>query len=151
MISNWNSVVQHNDIVYHLGDFALGKTRQTVDILKRLSGRIFLCIGSHDRISMHPECRKYFAAAEHNMSYRQHNYDIFLAHHCHKVWPKSHYGTWHLFGHSHGGMDKYAENEGKILDVGVDGHDFIPWHLDEITEVMKGRPLNFNDLKRRVK
>ena len=56
---------------------------------------------------------------------------------------------WHLFGHSHGGLDYYSGTEGKLLDVGVDSHDFYPWHIEDIETVMEGRPLNFNDLRRK--
>lgn len=41
LIQNWNSVVDVNDVVYHLGNFALDpKTAQ--DALMRLNGRIYL-------------------------------------------------------------------------------------------------------------
>lgn len=48
LIQNWNSVVKSDDIVYHLGDFAVG----TIDIVKhfraKLNGKIFLIKGNHD-------------------------------------------------------------------------------------------------------
>lgn len=48
LIRNWNSVVKNNDIVYHLGDFALG----TLDVVKhfrdKLNGKIYLVKGNHD-------------------------------------------------------------------------------------------------------
>lgn len=59
-----------------------------------------------------------------------------------EVWNKSHYDSWHLFGHSHGRLPAL----GKSLDVGVDGHDFAPWSWGEIKTYMAGRPHNENFL-----
>ena len=50
---NWNRVVAPGDIVYHLGDFALGPSRNYVqrvnNLLGVLNGRIYLIKGNHDR------------------------------------------------------------------------------------------------------
>ncbi len=54
-------------------------------------------------------------------------------------------GTYHLFGHSHGGMNNIAEKHGKCMDVGVDTNDFYPYSLEEIEVIMKSRPKNFNE------
>lgn len=51
MIFAWNKVVSPDDIVYHLGDFALcdkGKIRQ---ILSQLNGHKYLILGNHDHAS----------------------------------------------------------------------------------------------------
>jgi hypothetical protein len=47
------------------------------------------------------------------------------------VWNKSHYGSMHLFGHSHG---SFTVNEGtRAMDVGVDtSKDYTPFSLDEV-------------------
>lgn len=48
IIERWNSVVQPNDTVYHLGDMALGEIDAAVPLIKRLNGKIKLAIGNHD-------------------------------------------------------------------------------------------------------
>ena len=48
IISNWNSCVGVNDIVYHLGDFGFANGKKLADIRARLSGRIHLILGNHD-------------------------------------------------------------------------------------------------------
>ena len=48
IIERWNSLVQFNDIVYHLGDMALGDINDAVPLIKRLNGKIRLAIGNHD-------------------------------------------------------------------------------------------------------
>jgi calcineurin-like phosphoesterase family protein len=57
-----------------------------------------------------------------------------------KVWAKSHYNSWQLFGHSHGKL----EGVGKQMDIGVDTHNFYPYSLDEIRTIMKTKPDNSN-------
>ena len=48
LINQWNTVVTKDDTVYHLGNFAHDpKTAQ--DAMLRLNGKIFFCLGEHDR------------------------------------------------------------------------------------------------------
>lgn len=49
MIKNWNRVVHNNDIVYHLGDFALVPDYRARSIMRSLSGYKILILGNHDR------------------------------------------------------------------------------------------------------
>ena len=42
IISNWNRVVGHDDIVFHLGDFCLGGSAEWINVLSRLNGKILL-------------------------------------------------------------------------------------------------------------
>lgn len=48
LIQNWNSVVGKGDVVYHLGDFAMGKKDFITNIVSRLNGEIHLIKGNHD-------------------------------------------------------------------------------------------------------
>jgi calcineurin-like phosphoesterase family protein len=52
IIDKWNRVVKKNDIVYVLGDIAVGKHKYALDILKNLPGRKHLISGNHDIV--HP-------------------------------------------------------------------------------------------------
>ena len=58
---------------------------------------------------------------------------FFLSHYAHRVWDKSHYGTIHLFGHSHGGL----EDHNLSMDVGEDTNNFSPYAAEAIIEKMK--------------
>ena len=49
MIDKWNSVVEDDDIVIHLGDFSFEKA----DILKSLKGRKILVKGNHDHLPLY--------------------------------------------------------------------------------------------------
>ena len=48
LISNWNSVVKEDDIVYVLGDFFMGTLDSIEPIYNRLNGKVILIRGNHD-------------------------------------------------------------------------------------------------------
>lgn len=48
LINNWNSVVSNDDIVWHLGDFAMGSKEEITNLVNQLNGRINLIMGNHD-------------------------------------------------------------------------------------------------------
>jgi calcineurin-like phosphoesterase family protein len=49
IIENWNHFIQPGDIVFHLGDLALGKTEDTQTLIPLLNGKLYLMRGNHDR------------------------------------------------------------------------------------------------------
>ena len=136
LIANWNARVSDKDTVYHLGDFCFGDPQRYIE---RLKGTIVFVKGSHDRelekagLAKHEILDLSFQVAGRPQS-------IVLCHYCLRVWPKSHYGAWHLYGHSHGRL----EPEGKSWDAGVDVNGFRPLSLDEVVAIMATRPDNFN-------
>jgi calcineurin-like phosphoesterase family protein len=50
IVDNWNSVVTPTDVVYHLGDVAMGLSDRWDEILKSLNGYKVLIVGNHDRV-----------------------------------------------------------------------------------------------------
>lgn len=147
LIQKWNSKVKAEDTVYHLGDFALGHIEDQLRVLKRLNGNINFILGSHDKEL--PEIVEAFNKEQGVASHRILGHmttvciekvEITLCHYSMRTWPKSHYGTWHLFGHSHGKL----EGLGKSFDVGVDAWHFEPLIFSKVKEVMASRPDNFN-------
>jgi calcineurin-like phosphoesterase family protein len=68
---------------------------------------------------------------------RQH---LTLCHYCLRVWPRSHFNSWHLYGHSHGTLPPI----GKSWDAGVNTNDFTPLAFPQIQAIMKTRPDNPN-------
>lgn len=49
LIKNYNSIVEHDAIVYILGDFSFLNTESTKQILKAMKGFKYLIKGNHDR------------------------------------------------------------------------------------------------------
>ena len=58
IVKQWNSVVKPDDLVWHLGDFALGKKENVTEILPKLNGKINLVLGNHD----HQKLKFYYEA-----------------------------------------------------------------------------------------
>lgn len=50
IVDNWNNTVGPTDVVYHLGDTALGDSSRWDNIFKSLNGYKVLVVGNHDRI-----------------------------------------------------------------------------------------------------
>ena len=52
IISNWNSIVGKDDIVYNLGDFGFGSKEEIKKLRAQLHGQQFLILGNHDNHPM---------------------------------------------------------------------------------------------------
>ena len=135
LIRRHNEVVGAEDIVVHAGDFALGSPSKAQAYAGRLKGRHIFLRGSHDRWLLEPSMQIWECSIE--------GQQVVVCHYAMRVWPRSHYGSWQLFGHSHGKLPPI----GKQWDVGVDNNDFYPLSFDRIREIMKDLPDNPNLLK----
>ena len=134
LIANHNALVGKKDTVYHLGDFAFRGAGR--DYLKRLNGKHILILGNHDKASQQVDVGWQEVAMVKQIKVE--GQLIWLSHYAHLVWPQSHYGAWHLFGHTHGSV----AGVGKSMDVGVDSNNFAPWSFEEIKEVMEQLPVD---------
>jgi calcineurin-like phosphoesterase family protein len=140
LIANWNHVVGPHDAVYHLGDFGFGRKGQMIEILRRLNGRIFFVKGNHDKSVLKPEVSAYFQWVKDyfELKVRDEEMDmkqpIILCHYAFQVWNKSHHGSWHLHGHSHGTLP--SPDTMARLDVGVDAHGYTPVSYQKVKEIM---------------
>jgi len=125
LIRRHNELVKPDDMVYHLGDFSMRGDAFTSGILARLNGEKSFLRGSHDR---------WMKSRVHTiiLEVKAGKHTIILCHYPLARWPKAHYNSWHLHGHCHGRF----KAEGKILDVGVDCHDFYPVSLDRVVSIM---------------
>jgi len=50
IVDQWNKMIGATDVVYHLGDTALGDSTRWDNIFKSLNGYKILVVGNHDRI-----------------------------------------------------------------------------------------------------
>lgn len=131
LIKNHNSVVGKGDRVYHLGDFAW---KYPEIILPELNGQHFLIKGNHDDIKKATKAG--FIWVKDVFGLKVNDLYFWLSHYAHRYWNKSHYGSYHLYGHSHGCAE---DNWGRSTDVGVDCWDYKPVHIDQIIEKLKDR------------
>jgi calcineurin-like phosphoesterase family protein len=52
IIENWNHFIQPKEVVFHLGDLALGKKEAAEALIPLLNGKMYLMRGNHDRRSI---------------------------------------------------------------------------------------------------
>jgi len=138
IINNWNNKINNNDTVYILGDLAFGNYNQVLDAINSLNGRKILLLGDHDK--QIKKDMSEFIKIDNYIFYKNKDIRIALFHWCIRTWQKSHFNSFHLFGHSHGRLNPI----GKSWDIGVDNNNFTPLSLDEIIDIMKNRPDNPN-------
>lgn len=135
LIKNWNRVVGPTDTVYHLGDVSILRPEKTREILYSLNGKIFLIRGNHDKAAEHKLCASRFEwIKDYFFLGLNGGIKIALMHYAMRVWDRKHYGSWHLYGHSHG---KLPPADGTLaVDVGVDSWNYTPVSLEQIKDVM---------------
>jgi len=136
MVVRWNERVRPGDMVFHLGDFSLADVDRTREIFGQLNGRKYLITGNHDldnRGRLHKRLRdlEWAAPPVAAMETSDSGQRVYLCHYAARVWPASHHGSWHFYGHSHGRMPPL----GRSRDVGVDlpDVDFSPRTFAELT------------------
>jgi calcineurin-like phosphoesterase family protein len=136
ILANLNNVVRAQDVLYFLGDFCLGGPDQALRYRDRIVCRnIHLVEGNHDEALR--DVAGAFSSSNQLVEVRVGNQRIVLCHYAMRVWHHARRGVWHLYGHSHGNL---ADDPATLsIDVGVDSHDFRPWHFDEITTVMNAK------------
>ena len=126
MIDAWNAVVGRNDIVYHLGDFAISRDPRTVRrIFGQLAGQKFLTPGNHDSATT---LALPWARTDHIQLKTIDGTQIVMCHYAMRTWPAQAHGSIQLYGHSHGTLPgTHAQ-----LDVGVDCWGFRPIGIEDI-------------------
>lgn len=142
LIARWNEKVGPKDVVYHLGDVGWGAPGRLRPLLDRLNGTIHLIAGNHDKTVLKPVCRSRFASVHDLWEIEVPDPEapkgkqlIVLCHYAMRTWNKKHWGSWQLFGHTHGMM----ELQPNVLsaDVGCDCWGYAPVSYSEVKEVMK--------------
>lgn len=152
MIRRWNETVGPDDLVFHLGDVALGKIAESLPLVGRLNGKKVLVPGNHDRVfsgenekkraRFRPEYLKVFSTIlyETEVVGLSDGTRVVLSHfpyfgdsqendrHLDK--RPSDLGEPLLHGHVH---EKWRTN-GRQFNVGVDVNDFSPVHESVIQD-----------------
>lgn len=147
LIENWNEAVQPDDTIYHLGDFTLKGKSQAEDYFHHLNGRIQVVPGGHDH--RWNQKHDYYSKSGHpvvilpplqtikvSLPVSDQQQLIVLCHYSMRVWDRSHYGSWHLYGHSHGNLPPIANS----LDVGVDCWEYRPASLAAVQKEINPQP-----------
>ena len=140
LIRNWNAVVEPDDIIYHLGDFAFGRG---LEILPMLNGEKHLIKGNHDKggILKHPEWASVEDYAE-LPAYEGLHPKLILYHYPIQDWNHRFRGSLHLHGHVHGTLPLSTQR----MDVGVDVWGYKPVSIVEIMQIRALLPMYYSGL-----
>lgn len=153
IVNNINKIVAQDDILYHLGDWAMGGEESIYNFRKRIVCReIILIRGNHDK---HIKVSNFWKGigASTNFSLVTDTLEVshgktkfFMSHYSHQVWPKSHRGVLHLFGHSHDSI----KGVGKSMDVGLDAAkrilgEYRPFSVEEVISILSKKEVSYLD------
>jgi calcineurin-like phosphoesterase family protein len=127
LVERWNNAVKPDDVVWHLGDFAIRQRPAVIsEFFARLNGHKHLLAGNND-----PPATKELDGWESVQSYLEIEVDgvsLVLCHYPFRSWRGMCKGWVNLHGHSHGKL----KPQPRQFDVGVDVWGFRPVSLSEI-------------------
>ena len=150
IIKNWNSVVQPDDTVYHLGDVMLGDNNTGIECLKQLNGEIHLLFGNHDtstRQKLYAKCPNVFIDGF-ATTIKVQNYNFYLSHYPTIVTNEDSNlplkrQIINLYGHLHQ-KENFYNDIPTMYHVGMDSHNNTPVSFDTIIEDIQ---LKYKEIK----
>ena len=140
-IDKWNSVVDEDDYIYHLGDLMLGDQDEGLRCLAQLKGTIKVIIGNHDTKN---KVRKYLSldnieSAAYADLIKINHYRFYLSHYpCMMGDASDQKRLWNLSGHIHT-TDKFLNADHKVYNVCVDAHNGFPVFFGRVIKDIEER------------
>ena len=132
LVERWNETAGSDDVVWHLGDFAIRQRPAVVaELLARLNGRKHLVAGNND-----PPATAELDGWESVQPYVEITTEgvcLVLCHYPFRSWRGMGKGWLNLHGHSHGRLKPLPRQ----FDVGVDVWGFRPVTLGEILDARR--------------
>lgn len=157
-IFNFFAENKGSDLV-NLGDLTFTKYSYCEEILKSLSHyftQVLFVYGNHDKY-----VKKFLNQTEDVKYYRDYTQwknmvftaeaeckfdgNLITFSHCpHAVWNKSHYGSWHIHGHTHGTYlpGRPEDKTSKALDVSIESTGKWGIHLKDAIEILNTKNVN---------
>lgn len=132
LMTNWNSCVREDDIVYILGDIAFGQEIDaSLALLKQFNGKKYLAIGNHDTDNKILKYREFNLFEDIQFAYRlkYKKISLMLTHYptivANNGDPKP---VWNIHGHTH--SDSLFNEFTNCYNVAPEAHDCAPVALD---------------------
>ena len=143
LITNWNNTVGKDDIVFHLGDFAMGGSAEWSRLLKRLNGKIYLILGNHDMKTIGKGFARFEQVAM-QMLINVGGQWIYLNHYPFLCFGGAYKNTWQLFGHVHTNGAQTGLDHSRLnnlfptqYDVGVDNNNYAPVSFEQVEKIIR--------------
>lgn len=136
MIKRWNSVVGHNDKVYHLGDVVINK--KFLPVMKELNGNKRLIRGNHDVMKL-SQYREYFGDVYGVRVLK----GLILSHiplHRESVVPR-------MGVNVHGHLHANDIADGAYINVSVEQIDYTPISMDDLMKKIKLKQEKYSHLE----
>lgn len=150
---NHNRIFGKRDIIFNLGDAIviprykhnLSYINSIEGLLKSFHGEIYYIPGNHERqLDYIARCWKVLPQLYEISVYEPDGkrQNIVMCHYAMRVWNRSHHGSWHLFGHSHGDLcndlniPMVAHETSLSMDVGIDCNNYKPFLYEDIKNHM---------------
>lgn len=154
IIDNVNRLVKQNDTLWFLGDFCMGNYQDVIDYRKRVNCNNFnVVLGNHDKwlrkLSSSLVQEGIFSSIQ---EYAEIDVDVIkvcLFHYCILNFNKAHFGSYHLWGHSHGSLPENPK--ARSFDVGINCWDYKPVSWDQVKAKMstkEWKPIDHHTRKR---
>ncbi len=142
LINNITECLNPKDILYFLGDLTFKKVSalKFFEALNSLEIQTHFITGNHDSSDVIKLARKHCISVSQLKDIIINDISITLCHYAMRVWNKSHFNSWQLFGHSHGKVDSI----GKQYDIGIDRNNYYPVSFDKLNSIMDKKQDNFN-------
>lgn len=135
MVANWNSVVGEDDIVYHLGDFAVKPSGY--EYAKKLNGKIHLILGNYDIDNIKNFNHQLFESISSFQTVDIQGTTYYLTHMPVDANP----GMFSLVGHIHG----LWKVQRKMINVSTDAWHFFPIPEEKIEFQRNGIVNHYDD------
>ena len=156
IIGKWNSLIDEDDTVFHLGDFSYGGSKEWVEVLSRLHGHIHLILGNHDIKNIRQNYHKYFESISSQQLIEVEGQKIYLNHYPFLtyagIYRREEDTIWQLFGHMHSSNNSSGMDSGRLqhllptqYDVGVDNNNFKPVNYNEIKNIIRKQVKNYKN------
>lgn len=148
LIQNWNRVVEKDDLVFNLGDFAFASNARWKELINRLNGHIHLILGNHDVVRWPGDkTMELFDSVSHQMILKIDGRTVYLNHYPYLcfggAWRKPEYAVYQLFGHTHSGPNCRGTDTDRLInlfpyqyDVGVDNNNYTPVSWQQVQEII---------------
>lgn len=134
LIENYNQIIGKNDLCFIVGDFSLGKAKETENILKQLNGDKILLRGNHDSFLKDNSFNKdLFLGIYDYLEVKLVGQGVVLSHYPLLHFKKQDYerGNMHLYGHTHT-AEIYKPYHS--FHVGVDTNQYKPMSIQYAIE-----------------
>ena len=150
MILKWNKTIKPTDLVFYLGDFSFSRDKQkTKELAHRLNGVIHYIMGNHDDYDTIKSLDRFESISYYkeilvlDEDTEKRYQKIVMSHYPVAEWNQAHRGSFHLFGHTHHSFFKSEHGKlmkkYKMMDVGVNGYDYIPVSYQQVKDYMKNK------------